>query len=403
MSAQGASPRRRGPGRRTIVVLALLVVVALAAYGIWSRSRATADLKVRADDASIPRVQMILPQLPPPKHALTLPGNIEAWHQAAIYGQVTGYISNWYKDYGAQVKAGDLLATVATPSLDAELAQAKAQLDTTQANYNLAALTAKRWSALAGTQAVAQQDVDIKIADAKAQKAMVEAARQNVAKFQGMSAFKRVVAPFDGIVTVRNINIGDYVGAQGAQESARAPSQPLFVVADVHDLRVFISVPQSYSAGLGPGLSVSLTLPQDPGTRIPAQFLTTAKAVNPATRAIVTELTLPNPNGKYMPGSFVNVQFEFPSDPGILIIPEQALLFRAQGMQVALIGSGGKVRLQKVTLGRNLGNTVEVTSGLTKDDKLVAAPSLGLLDGQTVKVVQPVAGANPSAGGGASR
>ncbi len=403
MKAQDAPFWRRAPGRRTMAALALLVVVALAAYGIWSRTRTTADLKVRANDESIPRVQVIQPQPAPPRRSLILPGNIQAWHQAAIYGQVTGYISHWYTDYGARVKAGDLMATIETPALDAELAQAKAQLATTQANYDLAALTARRWSALAGTQAVAQQDVDIKVADAKAQRTMVEAARQNVARYENMSAFKRVVAPFDGIVTVRNINIGDYVGAQGAQETERAPSLPLFVVADIRDLRVFVSVPQAYSNGLQPGVDVSLTLPEDPGTRIPAQFLTTAKAVNPTTREVVTELTLPEASGKYMPGSFVNVQFEFPGAPGVLIIPEQAVLFRAQGVQVAVIGSQDKVRLRDVTLGRNLGNYVEVITGLTKDDKLVASPSLGLLDGQTVKVVQPVPGANPSGGGGPAK
>jgi RND family efflux transporter MFP subunit len=346
---------------------------------------------------------MILPQAPPAKRALTLPGNVEAWHQASIYGQVTGYISNWYKDYGADVKAGDVLATVATPSLDAELAQARAQLATTQANYELAALTAQRWSALAGTQAVSQQDVDIKVADAKAQRTMVEAARQNVAKFLGMSAFKRVVAPFDGVVTARNVNIGDYVGAQGAQENPRVPTQPLFTVADIKDLRVFVSVPQNYSDGLGPGVSATVTLPQDPGQPFVAHFLTTAKAVTPASRTIVTELTLPNPTGKFLPGSFVNVHFEFPSEPGILIVPVQAVLFRPQGTQVAVIGSGNKVRLQKVTLGRNLGNSVEITSGLTKDAKLVASPSMGLLEGEQVKVVQPAAGASVRAGGGARR
>jgi membrane fusion protein (multidrug efflux system) len=403
MSAEGVPAKRRRPGPRTIAALALLGAVVLAAYGIWSRSRATADLKARADDAAIPRVQMIQPKAPPATRSLILPGNIEALHQASIYGQVTGYIANWYKDYGAQVKTGDVLATVSTPGLDAELAQAKAQLVTTQANYNLAALTAQRWSALAGTQAVSQQDVDIKIADEKAQKAMVEAARQNVIKYQGMSAFKKVVAPFAGVVTARNVNIGDYVSAQGAETSQRFPTQPLFTVADIDDLRVFISVPQAYADGLGPGIAVSLTLPQDPGHPIPAQFLTTARAVNLATRSVVTELKLTNPDRRLLPGSFVNVKFEFPSDAGVLIVPEQAVLFHAQGVQVAVIGSGDKVRLQNVTLGRNLGNYVEVTSGLTKDDELVASPSLALLDGQQVKIVRPAPAAKPSAGGRASR
>lgn len=403
MTPQGGGARSRRPSPRMILALALLAVLAIAALGIWSRSRTTADLKARADDASIPRVQMIAPQAPPAKRTLILPGDVEAYRQAAIYGQVTGYIDNWYKDYGAQVRAGEVLATIATPSLDAQLSQAKAQLATTQANYNLAALTAQRWLALAGTQAVSQQDVDIKVADAKAQKATMEAARQNVARFESMSAFKRVAAPFAGIVTNRNVNIGDYVSAQGAESSSRVASEPLFTVADTTDLRVFVSVPQNFSAGLGPGLSASLTLPRDPGHPIPVKFVTTSRAINPQTRSIVTELKVPDTGGRLLPGSFVNVKFEFPGDAGVLIVPQQAVMFRAQGVQVAVIGPGGKVRLQTVTLGRNLGNFTEVTSGLKTNDKLVASPSLGLLDGQQVKVVQPVPGANPVTGAGPPR
>jgi RND family efflux transporter MFP subunit len=374
------------------VGLILLVVVGLVAVGIWSRVRTTQTLTTDAANAALPRVQMITPQRGPAMRTLTLPGNIEAWYQASIYGQVAGYVSHWYKDYGAAVKAGDVLGTVSAPGLDAELAGARAQLASTQANYDLAAVTAKRWLALAGTKAVAQEDVDIKVADEKAQKAQVAMAQQNVAKFRAMAAFKNLTAPFDGVVVARNANIGDFVSAAGAQANERIPSQPLFIVADVHELRVFVSVPQAYADFLRPGLQVSLNLPQQPGKRIPAQFLTTAKAVVPTTRSVVTELVLANPGGALLPGSFVNVQFEFPSDPNVLIVPEQALLFRAQGMQVALIGPGNKVHLQNVTVGRNLGADVEVTSGLTTHDRLVASPSAGLLEGQQVQVVQPAVG-----------
>jgi RND family efflux transporter MFP subunit len=346
---------------------------------------------------------MIQPRAAPPTRTLTLSGNLEGWFQSSIYGQVTGYISAWYKDYGAQVKAGDVLARIDTPGLDAEYAQAKAQLASTQANYDLAVVTARRWQALAGTQAVAQQDVDIRTASEKAQAALVEAARQNLARYQALVAFKQVVAPFDGVVIARNVNLGDYVGAQGAQVSQRVQGLPLFLVATDNPLRVFVSVPQAYSRGLGPGLTASMSLPGEPGLRIPLRVLTTSRAVEPAQRSVVTELVLPNSEHKFLPGTYVDVRFEFPTETGLLIVPQQAVLFRAQGPLVALIGPGSKVRLRNVTLGRNLGNEVEITSGLTKDDQVVGAPPLGLLDGQQVKVVQPVPGGVPGADRSAAR
>ena len=398
MSEQGATAKQRRA--RRWLIAALLIPAVLAAFGIWSRFQTTANLKARADDAAIPRVQMVRPQPPPPKRTLTLPGNLQGWFQSSIYGQVTGYIDHWYKDYGAKVKAGDVLATIDTPGLDAEFAQAKAQLASTQANYELAVVTAKRWQALAGTQAVSQEDVDIKTASAKAQAALVEAARQNLAKYQALIVFKRVVAPFNGVVIARNVNLGDYVGAQGAQASQFVQGLPLFVVATDDPLRVFVSVPQSYSGGLGPGLAAWMTLPGEPGERIPLRVLTTARAVEPAQRSVITELTLPNPQHRYLPGTYVDVRFEFPTESGLLTVPQQAVLFRTQGPVIAVIGRGNRVHFRNVTLGRNLGSTVEITSGLTKDNELVAAPSMGLLEGQLVKVVQPVPGGVPGANRG---
>ena len=341
------------------------------------------------------RVQVIAPQHGPATRSLTLPGNTEAWYQASIYGQVVGYVSHWFKDYGAVVKAGEVLATIDTPSLDAELAAAKAQLTTAQAKYSLALVTAKRWTALSGTQAVSQQDVDIKKADRAQQKAEMAAAQQNVAKYEAMAGFKMVTAPFDGVVTARNVNMGDYVGAAGGNSTNRSQSQSLFTVADVHKLRIFVSVPQSFSEALAPGLTGTMTLPQDPSKVIPLKFLTTAKAVDPATRTVVTEFVLDNPKGDIWPGNFVSVKFSFPSDPNILVVPSQAVLFRAQGTQVALVDDNNKIHLQDVTIGQNLGNNVQVIAGLKPSDKLVANPSLGTLEGQTVKVVQPLPGADP--------
>ena len=387
-------PRRRG---WLFVGVGVLLAGGLAGYGIWSRSTTTSQLAESTADAAIPQVQMITPKPGPAHRTLTLPGNIEAWYQAAIYGQVSGYVSHWYKDYGAEVKAGDVLATIEAPSVDAELAAAKAQLVTVQARYNLAVITAKRWAALSGTQAVAQQDVDIKKADAAAQQAEVAAAQQNVARFEAMSAFEKVVAPFDGVVTARNLNIGDFVvAASGGSQSSRGPTQSLFIVADIHKLRVFVSVPQAFSDALRPGLTATITLPQNPGKSIPVQFLTTARAVTADTRTVVTEFVLDNPSDELWPGAYASVHFTFPGEPDLLIVPEQAVLFRAQGTQVALIGDDGKVHLQDVTLGNNLGTDVQILTGLKATDKLVASPSQALLEGQPVKVVQPAPGATPS-------
>jgi membrane fusion protein (multidrug efflux system) len=391
---------RAGAGRRGLLSLLLGVVGAggAAANGIWSRTETVTALQKTADDASLPRVQAISPQPSPPQRTLTLPGNIEAWYQAPIYAQVSGYVAHWYKDYGAEVKAGDLLATIDTPALDAQFATSKANLAVMEARYKLAEITARRWSALSGTQSVSQQDVDIKVADAEAQKAQVAAAQQDVARYQALIAFKRLVAPFDGVVTARSTNVGDYINAAGGDATHHSASTALFIVADIHKLRIFVSVPQEYADVLKPGLTATLTLPQAPDNPIAAQFLTTARAVVASTRTVVTELTVDNASRDLWPGTYVNVHFAFPGRPNVLILPEQALLFRAQGMQVAVLDDQDRVHLRNVILGRNLDTNVEIVSGLNATDKVVGNPSLGLLDGQQVKIVQPVAGYQPGQG-----
>lgn len=400
MNTKNATADRPATRRWIWVILALLVVAALVGYGIWSRSAATDRLRKTADVASIPDVQTTQPQRGPAQQTLMLPGSLVPWYQASIYGQVTGYVSHWYKDFGANVKAGEVLAKVSSPSANADLAAAKAQLATTRANYNLAVVTAKRWTNLAGTQAVAQQDVDIKIADEKAQHAQVQAAQQNVNKYKSIAAFENIVAPFAGVVTARMTNIGDFVSAQGAVSNSRVPAQPLFTVADMRRLRVFVAVPQTFAISLAHGLVASVTFPQNPATRIPVQFLTTAGAVNPVTRSVVMEFTLDNAKSTYLPGSFVNVHLEFPSNPDILIVPQQSLLFGAQGMQVAIVGTNSKVHLQDVIIGENLGSQVQVISGLTANDHLIASPSLGILEGQQVRVVKPTTKPGGQAGAG---
>jgi membrane fusion protein, multidrug efflux system len=264
-----------------------------------------------------------------------------------------------------------------------------------QARYRLAEVTAKRWTALSGTQAVSQQDVDVKTADAAEQKAQMAAAQQEVARYQAMIAFKQLRAPFDGVVTARRTNVGYYVDAAGGDATARSASAPLFSVADIHQMRIFVSVPQNYVEVLRPGLTATLTLPQDPNKAILARFLTTANAVATATRTVVTELSVDNAKRDLWPGTYVNVHFAFPGDPNLLILPEQALLFRAQGMQVAVLDDQDRVHLRNVILGHNLDAEVQIVAGLKATDRVVNTPSLGLLEGQQVKIVQPVSGYQP--------
>ncbi len=370
-----------------IALVAVILAIILAAWGLWDRHSHLADLRASADENAVPDVQLISATRGPASRNLDLPGTINAWYAAPIYAQVSGYVQMWYKDYGATVQKNALLATIDTPSLDEQFETAKADLAVAQARYNLAKVTAHRWTALAGTQAVAQQEVDVQVATATAEKAQVQAAQHEVARYQAMEAFKNVVAPFDGVVTARNTDVGSYVSPAGGDLHATGGSSELFSVSDIHKLRIYVSVPQDYSAVLKPGLTASLSLSQFPGRSFQAQFLTTANAFNPQTRTVVTELTVDNPDHLLWPGTYTDVHFVIPSNPDILIVPEQALLFRDQGMQVALVRPDGTVHLQDVKLGLNLGQTVQVAAGLKPTDRFVNDPSAGLLEGEHVHVV----------------
>jgi membrane fusion protein (multidrug efflux system) len=380
--------------RRTVLIAALPVVVAAALLigGIVEREHALGKLRDVAKAQSVAAVQIIAPTPGPTRRPLVLPGTVSAWYQAPIFAQVSGYVHAWSVDYGATVKAGQLLATIDTPSLDAQYSAAQAELRVAQANYRLAVITAKRWQALEGTVAVSQQEVDVQTAGAEARKAELEAAEQNVARYAALEAFKRVVAPFDGVVTARLTDVGSYVNAAGGDVSVRGPSTELFTVADIHELRVFVSVPQDYADQLAPSLTALIHLPSQPGNLIEAKYLTTARAFSTNTRTAVTELTVDNFKHALWPGTYVDVTFQVASDPNVLTMPEEALIFRAAGTQVAVVDANNRVHLRDITLGQNLGQTVQVTSGLSPSDKLVNNPPAGLLDGETVQPVTPVTG-----------
>jgi membrane fusion protein (multidrug efflux system) len=376
------------PRMKWVTSLLVLAAAVIVIGGIAERKRALNALARTADEQAQTPVEVIAPQPGPSTRSITLPGTARAWYEAPIFAQVAGYVKGWNEDYGATVKAGQLLATIETPSLDAQYSAAKASLGVAQANYQLANTTAARWLALAGTPAVSRQEVDVQVAGAAARRAELESAQQEVARYAALEGFKRVVAPFDGIVTARLTDVGSYVNAAGGDSNARAGSAQLFSVADVHEIRVFVAVPQDVAGSLKAGLTATLHLPSQPGRPISAKYLTTARAFSPDTRTAVTELTVDNADHAIWPGTYVDVEFQIPADPAVLTVPEQALIFRAAGIQVAILDPQQRVHLRNVTLGENLGETVQITSGLAPSDRLVNNPSAGLLEGARVRPVR---------------
>lgn len=383
----------RGRKGRFLLLAVIVLLFALIVYGIAQRAWQKRELAKETEEASIARVALIRPQPGPQTRQVDLPANLAAWYEAPIYAQVSGYVKMWYKDYGAHVKRGDLLAEVSTPSIDAQFAAAKAHYNVVLARYRLAMITTRRWSALRGTQAVSRQEVDVQAANAAAQKAELDAAAHEVERVQALEDFKRIVAPFDGIVTSRLVNVGDYVNAAGGNLTSRGAIAELFSVADVHKIRVFVSVPQDYASVISPKISADLSVPQYPGRLFKAHFLATANAFNASTRTVTTELALDNPEGELWPNSYATAHIHAPGDPSVLIVPSNALIFRAEGMQVAKV-LNGRVHLQNVQVGINFGMTTQVLSGLSLTDDIVANPTADLLEGDEVRIVPSTRGYN---------
>ncbi|MBS0965477.1 efflux RND transporter periplasmic adaptor subunit [Acetobacter okinawensis] len=385
-----AAARKRKMGFAIVAGVAGFLII----MGLVQRHSAYVQLAQETAHDAVPVVQVIYPQKGPEERQLTLPANIAAWYQAPIYAQVSGYVKMWYKDFGARVKAGDVLAEIDTPGLDAQYAAAQANYNVAQARYKLAQITARRWKALQGTQAVSQQEVDVQAANAEAEKAQVEAALHDVERYAALEGFKKIVAPFDGIVTSRMADVGDYVNAGRGDVDSRGNATELFSVADVHAMRVFVAVPQDYADIISPRLQAELIVPQYPERTFKARFLATASAFNPNTRTVTTELVLDNKSGELWPNSYATATFRAPADPDQLILPEGAIVFRQEGTQVALVDDSNHVHLVNVALGRDLGTTVEVQRGVKKTDRVINNPSAGLLDGQLVRIVKGTPGYN---------
>ena len=390
MSRPDRHPNRPASHRVRLVGSAFaLLCIAVVAYGLGSRTAQNSRLHDLTEAQAAPVVAIVAPTTVENHARLALPGRLEAYIRAPIYARVPGYLKSWKHDIGATVKAGDVLAEIDTPDLDQQLMQARADLSVAQANAKLAQISAERWQSLAGTDAVAKQDVDQRTFTLNANIAQVKAAQANVDRLVAEEGFKRLVAPFDGIVTARETDIGALINVGSGGSGSE-----LFRVADIHKMRVYVQVPQQLSAGIHAGLTATLHLPQYPDKTFKAAVATTSSAINTSARTLLVELHADNPDGLLQPGAYAQADFELPTNPDVVRVPTSALIFREHGMEVATIGAGDRIELKPVTIGRNLGTEVEILKGLTLTDRVVNSPPDSLADGDTVRIAGQRSGGN---------
>lgn len=382
------------------IIVLLIVAVVVAIAGIVPRVRARARLQQETDALAPPDVQALPPQMGKPAEELVLPGNTQAYTDSPIYARTDGYLKKWYFDIGAHVRKGQLLAVISSPEVDQELLQARADLATAQANAGLAKINATRYKSLLSQNAVSQQDTDTFVSQQASTSSAVRSAQANVQRLEELQSFEYIYAPFNGVVTARNVDIGQLINAGAGQQAG----QQMFRLADIHILRVYVNVPQVYSRGAVPGLKAAVTLPQFPGQTFSATLARTANAIDPSSRTLLVEFDIDNRNGKLFPGAYAEVHMNLNQGSPSLVIPVSALIFRAQGLQVGTVVKGPRgdvAKLVNVTLGHDDGRTVEVISGLEPGSRVIQSPPDSLIDGEAVNVVQPQ-GAQPGQAGPAS-
>lgn len=384
--AASANPpdKTKRSGKSWVLPLIVAAIVAgLLGSGIRSRLRDTAKLRAVTDQMAVPSVSVVLPKRAAPAQEIVLPGNIQPFISSPIYARTDGYLRKWYFDIGAHVKTGQLLAEIQTPEVDQQLAQARATVATAQANLELADITMKRYQGLLTKHAVAQQDVDNAVGAYNANKAIVEADQANVQRYEALVSFEKVYAPFDGVITARNTDIGDLINSG----SNTAPKTDLFHISQTGVLRVYVNVPEEYSRGVKPGMaSADIVLAEFPDRRFPGKLVRTAEAINLTTRTLLVEIDLPNPSATLLSGSYAEVHLKVPSQISTYLLPVNTLIFRTAGLQVGVV-QGGKVEITNVTPGHDLGSEIEIVAGLKATDQVVVNPPDSLVTGQVVRIV----------------
>jgi RND family efflux transporter MFP subunit len=374
-----------GAATRAILLLFTVMVVALAViWGISSRRKANAQLSQETRELAIPTVTVIHPKRGAPQQEIILPGDMQPYTDAPIYARTTGYLKSWHVDIGARVKSGQLLAEIDTPEVDQQLQQARADLDTAEANLHLAEITATRYKDLMKTDSVAQQDVDNANGNHEARRTAVDSARSNVKRLEELQSFKKIYAPFDGVITARNTDIGALIDSG----SGGGPTRELFHIAAVNRLRVYVNVPQVYSPHIKPGLKAQLTLAEFPGRHFEGLIVRDSGAIDNATRTLLTEIDVNNPSGELKPGGYVEVHLNLPSAVTTFTLPVNTIIFKSAGMQVATVTAGKTIDLVSITPGRDFGTEIEALAGLKGDEAVVINPPDSLTQGEPVKVAQ---------------
>jgi RND family efflux transporter MFP subunit len=358
-----------------------VLVVILAAWGIVSRTVEEHRLQTETDDQAIPTVNVVQAKKSPDSEELVLPGNVQANYEAAVYARTSGYVKQWYTDIGTPVKAGQLLADIDTPEVDDQLRQAEADLGTARANAALADSTAKRWKALLATDSVSKQETDEKVGDAQAKTAMVASAKANLSRLQQMEGFKHVVAPFDGVVTARETDIGALINAGSGQ------GPELFRVADKTKLRIYIQVPQNYATVFTSGGTVQLVFAEHPGRTFEAKMARTAQALDPSSRTLLVQLEADNSKGELLPGGLTEVHIKTQAGNPSVRLPASALLFRAEGPRVATIDNG-HAKLHPITIGRDFGKEIEILTGIEAGQTIILDPPDSIIDDEEVRIAK---------------
>jgi RND family efflux transporter MFP subunit len=380
------SPLDRNPGRpvprrlRLVGAVFVLLAIAVVAYGMGSRAVQNSRLRDLTEAQAVPSVAVVAPTNAENTAGLELPGRLQAYISAPIYARVPGYLKSWKYDIGGKVKAGDVLAEIDTPDLDQQLMQARADLSVSQANAKLAQISAERWQSLAGTDAVAKQDVDTRNFTLNANMAQVKAAQANVDRLIAEEDFKRLIAPFDGIVTARETDIGALinVGATGGAQ--------LFVVSETSQLRVYVNVPQNYVPSVPPGTKATISVPEHPDKTYSGTVEASAQAVNPSTGTTLMQLIVDNNAGEMMPGDYASIHLQTPGAANVLSVPSSALIFDAKGLSVATVDTNNRVLLKPVSLERDLGAVVELASGVSPNDRVIENPPDGIGSGAEVRL-----------------
>jgi len=394
-SEMEAQPQPRKSKLFAGLVLAVIALVVIGAFTLFERRSQYQALAKETETLAIPTVAVIHPAVGPSEEGLVLPGTMQAFVESPIYARTNGYLKKWYRDIGSQVQRGELLAEIETPEVDQELIQAKADLETAKANANLSRITATRYEELIKTDGVSKQEVDNASGDYAAKQAIVASFAANVRRLEELESFKRIFAPFSGVITRRNVDIGTLINAGNG-----GVTELLFILAQTDPLRVFVNVPESAAAAIRPGLMAYLELTQFPGRRFQGKVVRSAEAIDLGSRTLLTEVDVPNRTGELLPGGYAQVHLAVEIPHIRVQVPVNALLFRAEGLRAVVVDANHHTRLQALTIGRDFGITLEVLDGLSPNDWIVLNPADSLEDNQLVNVkeanIQPPLAPTPA-------